>query len=59
MAKLSKIDLNLSKNLKESEGEEMTSNWDETVETFDELDLKKDLLRGSCLLKARYLWIRL
>jgi len=25
---------------------EMESNWDETVETFDELNLKKDLLRG-------------
>ena len=24
----------------------MESNWDETVETFDELNLKKDLLRG-------------
>jgi translation initiation factor 4A len=28
------------------DGEEMESNWDETVETFDELNLKKDLLRG-------------
>jgi translation initiation factor 4A len=27
-------------------GMEMQSNWDETVETFDELNLKKDLLRG-------------
>ena len=26
--------------------EEMESNWTETVETFDELSLKKDLLRG-------------
>jgi translation initiation factor 4A len=25
---------------------EMTSNWDETVETFDELNLKSELLRG-------------
>ena len=25
---------------------EMESNWDETVESFDELNLKKDLLRG-------------
>jgi hypothetical protein len=24
----------------------MTSNWDQMVETFDELGLKKDLLRG-------------
>ena len=34
---------------KQSEAEaalEMESNWDETVETFDELNLKKDLLRG-------------
>jgi translation initiation factor 4A len=34
---------------KQVEGEgtiEMESNWDETVETFDELNLKKDLLRG-------------
>jgi translation initiation factor 4A len=30
------------------EGEDtvMESNWDETVETFDDLNLKKDLLRG-------------
>jgi len=37
------------KNMKESEKdtEEMTSNWDQTVETFDELGLKKDLLRGT------------
>ncbi len=26
--------------------EEMQSNWDQFVETFDELGLKKDLLRG-------------
>lgn len=26
---------------------EMESNWEETVETFDELGLKKDLLRGK------------
>lgn len=26
--------------------EEMTSNWDEMVESFDELGLKKELLRG-------------
>jgi len=26
--------------------EDMESNWDETVESFDELNLKKDLLRG-------------
>jgi hypothetical protein len=25
---------------------EMESNWEETIETFDELNLKKDLLRG-------------
>ena len=30
---------------KEDEGE-MISNWDETVETFDELNLKPELLRG-------------
>ena len=30
---------------KEEEGE-MISNWDETVETFDELNLKPELLRG-------------
>jgi translation initiation factor 4A len=28
------------------ESELMESNWDETVESFDELNLKKDLLRG-------------
>ena len=28
------------------DGSEMESNWDETVESFDELNLKKDLLRG-------------
>ena len=27
-------------------GIDMQSNWDESVETFDELNLKKDLLRG-------------
>jgi translation initiation factor 4A len=26
--------------------EDMETNWNETIETFDELDLKKDLLRG-------------
>jgi hypothetical protein len=26
---------------------EMESNWEETIETFDELNLKKDLLRGK------------
>ena len=26
--------------------EEMESNWDETVESFDDLNLKKELLRG-------------
>jgi hypothetical protein len=25
----------------------MESNWEETIETFDELNLKKDLLRGK------------
>ena len=30
---------------KDDEGE-MISNWDETVETFDELNLKPELLRG-------------
>jgi len=28
---------------------EMESNWEETIETFDELGLKKDLLRGKKL----------
>jgi translation initiation factor 4A len=45
------IDSNLYKNENyendpKDEREEMESNWDETVETFDELNLKKDLLRG-------------
>ncbi len=26
---------------------EMETNWEETIETFDELGLKKDLLRGK------------
>ena len=26
---------------------EMETNWEETIETFDELNLKKDLLRGK------------
>lgn len=26
--------------------DEITTNWDETTETFDELDLKEELLRG-------------
>jgi len=26
---------------------EMETNWEETIETFDELGLKKDLLRGE------------
>lgn len=30
----------------EENSDEMDSNWDETVESFDELNLKKELLRG-------------
>jgi hypothetical protein len=47
---------------KKDENMEMESNWDEVVETFDELNLKKDLLRGkkSLYLYQRYLrlWFR-
>ena len=32
---------------KEENVMEMESNWEETIETFDELNLKKDLLRGK------------
>ena len=32
---------------KKDEVMEMESNWEETIETFDELNLKKDLLRGK------------
>ena len=32
---------------KEENTMEMESNWEETIETFDELNLKKDLLRGK------------
>jgi len=41
--------------------EEMTSNWDQVVETFDELGLKKDLLRGMCFnfTLKRNLWVRI
>jgi len=31
---------------KEESVMEMETNWEETIETFDELGLKKDLLRG-------------
>ena len=44
---------------KDLQNEEMTSNWDQMVETFDELGLKKDLLRGIINYKIRYLWIRI
>ena len=37
---------NSQDNPEESQGTEMISNWDETVETFDDLNLKPDLLRG-------------
>ena len=33
-------------NIPEDDDTVMESNWDETVETFDDLNLKKDLLRG-------------
>ena len=44
---------------KDLQNEEMTSNWDQMVETFDELGLKKDLLRGIININLRYLWIRI
>ena len=37
---------NSQDNPEENQGTEMVSNWDETVETFDDLNLKPDLLRG-------------
>ena len=37
---------NTQDNPEENQGTEMVSNWDETVETFDDLNLKPDLLRG-------------
>ena len=37
---------NTQDNPEENQGTEMISNWDETVETFDDLNLKPDLLRG-------------
>ena len=37
---------NSQDNPEENQGTEMISNWDETVETFDDLNLKPDLLRG-------------
>jgi hypothetical protein len=39
--------------------EEMESNWDEVIESFDELGLKKDLLRGKPTSKSRHIWVRL
>lgn len=38
----------------------MESNWDGVVTTFDELELKENLLRGIISLKFRYfrLWVR-
>jgi translation initiation factor 4A len=39
--------MDIDKNVEKVENnEEMVSNWTETVETFDDLNLKKDLLRG-------------
>ena len=37
---------NTQDNPEENQGTEMVSNWDETVETFDDLNLKPDLLSG-------------
>jgi translation initiation factor 4A len=37
--------LNEDEGLKSFE-DEITTNWEETTETFDELDLKEELLRG-------------
>ena len=41
-----KTNKNTQDNPDENQGTEMVSNWDETVETFDDLNLKPDLLRG-------------
>ena len=43
---------------KEENVMEMESNWEETIETFDELNLKKDLLRGKNITKYNYLIIQ-
>jgi|LauGreDrversion4_2_1035121.scaffolds.fasta_scaffold169600_2 translation initiation factor 4A len=40
------VDTNQTEQAEISNMEEMESNWDETVESFDDLNLKKELLRG-------------
>jgi hypothetical protein len=35
----------------------MESNWEEVIESFDDLGLKKDLLRGNLKNKIRYIWL--
>jgi hypothetical protein len=40
-----------------TDAEEMVSNWDQIVDTFDEIGLKRELLRGMINFDFRDLWI--